>query len=186
MCRWRSRPPGGLWSPGRGKHANHEIARLQSGSSDSPASSRLREAALKSRRSSSLQESDQSILECGESAANRSARADNSAAVSGGSRPNTSSSDASRGSNCRTGLGISHPYRFSRWCDHQDIPLILPLHTVPGQTILRLRNLHCLPRPRRRTRPDHIVLPSKRNWQPGATNPRITWYQVFIPIIARP
>jgi hypothetical protein len=59
---------------------------FQSDSSDSSASSRLTEAALKSCRSSSPQESGQSILTCGESVANRSARADNSAAVSIGRR----------------------------------------------------------------------------------------------------
>ena len=85
---------------GASKHANHYVAGLQCDSSDSSASSRLREAALKSFRSSSVQESDQSIRWCGESAANRSARADNSAAVSGGSRRKTSTSDASRGFNC--------------------------------------------------------------------------------------
>jgi len=75
MCCWRSPPPGRLWFPGAGKHANHDIAGLQCGSCDSSASSRLREAVLKSRRSSSLHESDQSILRWGDSAANRSARA---------------------------------------------------------------------------------------------------------------
>lgn len=85
---------------GVGEHSNHDIARLRWDSSDSSASSRLREAALKSCRSSSVQESDQSTLRCGESEAKRSARAESSAAVSGGSRRKTSSSDASRGSNC--------------------------------------------------------------------------------------
>ena len=41
-----------------------------------------------------------SILRCGETVANRSAKSDSSAAISGGCRRKTSSSDASRGSSC--------------------------------------------------------------------------------------
>ena len=47
---------------GAGKHANHHIAGLQCDSSGSSVSSRFREAALKSFRSSSVPESDQSMV----------------------------------------------------------------------------------------------------------------------------
>ena len=82
------------------KHANHDIAWPQRDSSDSSTSSRLSEAALKSSRSSSDQESDQSILQFGVSVANRSASAESSAAASGGRRRKAFTSDASRGFNC--------------------------------------------------------------------------------------
>ncbi len=73
---------------------NH-VARLQSIPSDSFASSRRTEAARNSRRSSSDQESDQSILRSGASEARRSINRDNSMAASGGSLRNAPSRDAS-------------------------------------------------------------------------------------------
>ena len=82
------------------QNPNHHVARRQFGSSDSSASRRLREAALNSVRSSSDQESDQSIFPFGVTPANRWARADNSAAVSGGRRRKASTSDASRALSC--------------------------------------------------------------------------------------
>jgi hypothetical protein len=57
-----------------GKHADDNITGLQFESSVSSTSSRLRDAVLKSAKSSSDQESDQSILRLGESVARRSAR----------------------------------------------------------------------------------------------------------------
>src|SRR5580704_7502333 len=55
-----------------GQHAHRDIARVQLGSSDSSASSRAKDADLKSCKSSSVHESDQSIVPCDGSAANRS------------------------------------------------------------------------------------------------------------------
>ena len=74
------------------QNPNHYVTRCQFGSSDSSASRRLREAALNSFRSSSDQESDQSIFRFGVSPANRSARADSSAAASGARRRKASTS----------------------------------------------------------------------------------------------
>ena len=88
----RSLRPGGLWFQGRHQNPNHYVTRCQFGSSDSSASRRLREAALNSFRSSSDQESDQSIFRFGVSPANRSARADSSAAASGARRRKASTS----------------------------------------------------------------------------------------------
>jgi hypothetical protein len=92
--------PANLGFESASQHADRDIARLQRESSASSASSRFREAALKSRRSSSDHESDQSILLFGVNKASRSARADNSAAASGARRRNASTSDTSRGFNC--------------------------------------------------------------------------------------
>ena len=85
---------------GANQNPNYHVAWRQFGSSDSSASRRLREAALNSVRSSSDQESDQSIFRFGVSPANRWARADNSAAASGGRRRKASTSDASRALSC--------------------------------------------------------------------------------------
>ena len=85
---------------GAGKHADNDIAGLQREPSESSVSSRFKEALLKSRRSSSDQESDQSILQFGVTVASRSASADNSAAVSGARRRYASTNDASRGFSC--------------------------------------------------------------------------------------
>ena len=73
---------------GADEAADHNVARLQSRSSDPWVSRRRRDAALKSFRSSSDQESDQSMIVSERSVANRSAGADNSIAVSevGGGR----------------------------------------------------------------------------------------------------
>jgi len=83
-----------------GQHADHDIAGLQCESWVSSASSRFKDAARKSWRSSSDHESDQSILPAGESVASRWARAVSSVAVSGARRRNASTSDASRGFSC--------------------------------------------------------------------------------------
>jgi len=83
-----------------GEHSDHKISRLQLESSGSSASSLRKDAVLKSTRSSSVHESDQSMLWPGESVASRSASADNSAAVSAGRRRKASTSDASREFSC--------------------------------------------------------------------------------------
>lgn len=85
---------------GADQDADHHVARLQPRSSDSSASRRRSDAALNSFRSSSDQESDQSILRFGASTANRSASADSSVAVSGGRRRKASTNDASRSLSC--------------------------------------------------------------------------------------
>jgi len=85
---------------GADQNADHHVAGRQSRSSDSSASRRRRDAALKSFRSSSDQESDQSIRWFGASSASRSASADSSEAVSGGRRRNASTNDASRSLSC--------------------------------------------------------------------------------------
>ena len=85
---------------GADKHPDHHVAGLQSRPADSSASRRRSDAALNSLRSSSDQESDQSILRFGASSANRSASADNSVAVSGGRRRKASTNDASRSFSC--------------------------------------------------------------------------------------
>ena len=73
----------------------HDISRPQSTSSASPSSSRRTEAARNSLKSSSDQESDQSILRSGANAANRSINRDSSVAASGDSLRNAVSKDAS-------------------------------------------------------------------------------------------
>ena len=78
----------------------HHIARLQSRSADTSASKRRRDAALKSCRSSSDQESDQSIGRFEASSASRSASADSSEAATGGRRRNAPTNDASRSLSC--------------------------------------------------------------------------------------
>jgi hypothetical protein len=83
-----------------GQNADHHIARLQSRSSDSSASSRRNDAALNSFKSSSDQESDQSIFRFGARSGNRPASADSSVAVSGGRRRKASTNDASRSLSC--------------------------------------------------------------------------------------
>ena len=74
---------------------NYVVARPQSTSSDSLSSSLRTEAARKSLKSSSDQESDQSTVHSGASAAKRSISRDNSPAASGGSLRNAVSSDTS-------------------------------------------------------------------------------------------
>ena len=74
---------------------DHDISRPQSTSSASPSSSRRTEAARNSLKSSSDQESDQSILRSGANAANRSINRDSSVAASGDSLRNAVSKDAS-------------------------------------------------------------------------------------------
>ncbi len=94
------------------KDAYHQIARFQSRSSESSASKRLKDAALKSFRSSSDQESDQSILWLGASSANRSASADSSVAASGGKRRKAPTNKASRSFSCNSispTLGYGEP-----------------------------------------------------------------------------
>jgi hypothetical protein len=85
---------------GAHQNADHHIARPQPRSSDSSVSRRRRDAALNSFRSSSDQESDQSILWFGASSANRWASADSSVAVSGGKRRKASINEASRSLSC--------------------------------------------------------------------------------------
>ena len=75
--------------------ADYHVAWLQSRPSDSLASRCRTEAARNSLRSSSDQESDQSILRSGARAARRSIKRDNSMAASGGSLRNALSNDAS-------------------------------------------------------------------------------------------
>lgn len=79
-----------------GQNANDHIPRPQPWPPDSSASSLRSEAALKSFRSSSDQESDQSIFRFGASSASRSVNADSSEAVSGGRRRNASTNNVSR------------------------------------------------------------------------------------------
>jgi len=85
---------------GTDQNADHHIASLQLRSSDSSTSKRRRDAALKSFRSLSDQESDQSIRWFGASSASRSTSADSSEAVSGGRRRNAPTNDASRSLSC--------------------------------------------------------------------------------------
>ena len=97
-CDHHRRP--NLCFQGARKRANDDITGLQRGSSGSSASSRRTEAAVNSFRSSSDQESDQSILVFGRSAANRSAKTAISDAASGGRRRNACNSEVSRALSC--------------------------------------------------------------------------------------